>query len=463
METAMERFTPAAIVAELDRYIVGQREAKRAVAIAFRDRLRRLRLTGSLRDEIGPKNILLTGPTGVGKTEIARRVARFVDAPFIKVDATRFTEVGYAGRDVESIVRDLTEVAFRQLYVERLAGVKPEAEQAAITRLAAYLVRQRRETPSRRFSRHATRHTAMPEAGRAGGISRQTVRVLTQLRERQLEDELVAIEIGAASPNRLKPASVGVGPERPGSGAHRLAEGLDGDQGLGWRLPVRDARQILAHDEASRLVDYDSVAAEAIRRVEERGAVFLDELDKLVAPSADLAGGVSSEGVQRDLLSIVEGTTVLTAHGPVKSDHMLFIGAGAFTETKPADLIPEFQGRFPLLVELHPLGEDDLFAILTEPVTALARQYVALLAVEGIELDFQPDGLREIAATAALLNEKHEDIGARRLATVVEQVLEEVSFDAPDRTGQRVLVDAAFVRERVGDIAGDEDLSNFIL
>lgn len=463
METAMERFTPAAIVAELDRYIIGQREAKRAVAIALRDRLRRLRLPSPLRDEISPKNILMIGPTGVGKTEIARRVAHFVDVPFIKVDATRFTEVGYAGRDVESIVRELTEVAFRRLYVERLAGVQPEAERAAITRLAAYLVRQRQETPTRRYSRHATRRTAMPEARHGGGFSRQTVRVLAQLRERQLEDELVAIELGVASPNRLKPSSAGLGPERSGPGGHRLAEALDVDQELGRRVPVRDARQILAHEEATRLVDRDSVGAEAIRSVEEGGIVFLDEVDKLVAPSADYAGGVSNEGVQRDLLSIVEGTTVLTAHGPVKSNHVLFIGAGAFTETKPADLIPEFQGRFPLRVELHPLGEDDLLAILTEPETALARQYTALLATEGIELNFQPDGLREIAATAALLNEKHEDIGARRLATVVEQVLEEVSFDAPDRAGQRLVVDAAYVRERIGDITSDEDLSNFIL
>lgn len=461
MDNTVEQYTPAAIVAELDRYIIGQREAKRAVAIALRDRLRRQRLPKPLRDEIRPKNILMIGSTGIGKTEIARRVANLVKAPFIIVDATKFTEIGYTGRDVESIVRDLTEVAIRQLYIERLDRVEPEAERAATARLADYLVRQRGAVPARRVRQRAARHAVASAARRGANVARQTSVVLAQLGARQIEDETVAIDLagprssarhlsegsdrgGAVSSVAAPPDGIPVAPQRP------------------LRVPVREARRMLIHEEAGRLVDFDDLVAEAIRQVEEGGIVFLDEVDKLVSPPAEY-GGVSSEGVQRDLLPIIEGTAVVTPHGPVKSDHILFIGAGAFTDTKPADLIPEFQGRFPLRVELHPLSEDDLLAVLTEPENALARQYAALLETEGLRLDFRPDGLREIATTAALLNEKHEDIGARRLATIVEQVLEEVSFEAPDRPGQEVVIDAGYVRERVGDIAADEDLSNFIL
>lgn len=459
----MDRFTPAAIVAELDRFIIGQRAAKRAVAIAFRDRLRRERLPQALRDEISPKNILMIGPTGVGKTEIARRLARLVDTPFLKVDATKFSEVGYAGRDVESIVRDLVEVAIRQLYTERVARVQPAAERAATTRLAEYLVQQRRASSARRHAPRATRRAPAPATKRMGSATRQTLLVLAQLREHRLEDEIIAIDVAPDRASRWQRTAGEMDLDDLGPGTRDLLAALVEGRQRPRRVAVREARSLLTHDEAGRMVDYDSVVEEAIRRVEAGGIVFLDEVDKLISPAGDYGGGVSSEGVQRDLLPLVEGTTVITPHGPVNSHHILFIGAGAFIDTKPADLIPEFQGRFPLRVELEPLGEDELYAILTEPETALVRQYSALLETEGIRLEFPPEGLREIAATAALLNEKHEDIGARRLAAIVEQVLEEVSFDAPSRSGEHVVIDAAYVRERVGDIAGDEDLSNFIL
>jgi ATP-dependent HslUV protease ATP-binding subunit HslU len=469
----MDTLTPAAVVAELDRYIVGQREAKRAVAIALRNRMRRQRLADDLRDEVSPKNILMIGPTGVGKTEIARRVARIVDAPFVKVEATKFTEVGYVGRDVESIVRDLVEVGIGALHEARLAEVRPEAERAATEKLVTYLLRQREAAeapaaprPTRRARRGEAAGTGEPASpGSARRLQRRRQRLLAQVQGRQLEDVTVEIEVEARDDEAgpLLDFLDDLEPEELGEGGRELLDALGGARRRSRRVSVRDARRILTEQEAARLVDVDDVIDEAIRRVEESGVVFLDEVDKLVSDGGEYGPGVSSEGVQRDLLPIVEGSTVLTRYGPVKTDHILFIGAGAFTDVKPADLIPEFQGRFPLRVELAPLNEDDLYAILTEPANALTRQYVALLATEGVTLTFADDGLREIAAVAARLNERQEDIGARRLATIVEQVLEEISFDAPARAGETVVIDAAYVRERVGDIAEDEDLSNFIL
>ena len=480
----LPQLTPAAIVAELDRYVVGQREAKRAVAIALRNRLRRERLSEELRDEVSPKNILMIGPTGVGKTEIARRVARIVDAPFLKVEATKFTEVGYVGRDVDSIVRDLVDVAIGQLQDERLAQVRPEAERAAVERLATYLLRQREPAATRRRAARSSRST---RSARRGGepslelvesqtpagrrLQRQRQQLLTQLEERQLEDETVEIEVDLEERDDMIDFLAELGQDELGEPGQELLDALEtgapypGLRRRARRVSVRDARRILTHQEATRLVDFDSVVDEAIRRVEQGGVVFLDEVDKLVsnAPAGEYGPAVSSEGVQRDLLPIIEGSTVMTRFGPVRTDHVLFIGAGAFTDAKPADLIPEFQGRFPLRVELAALGEEELYAILTEPANALTRQYVALLATEGVELAFTDDGLREIAATAAALNERQEDIGARRLATIMEQVLEEISFDAPAHQGETVTIDAAYVRERVGDLAADEDLSNFIL
>ncbi len=467
--------TPAAIVAELDRFIVGQREAKRAVAIALRGRLRRERLPEALRDEVSPKNILMIGPTGVGKTEIARRVAGIAGAPFLKVEATKFTEVGYVGRDVEAIVRDLIEVSIRQLHEERLAQVRDEAERAATERLAAYLLRQhdapdeRDGIPARRRVARRPRRAAEPveavSPAQARRLHRRRQRLLAQLRGRQLEDQTVEIEVvvgddGNAPFGDFLPD---FDPDELGESGQELLDLLGGPRRRSRRVSVADARRILTDEEADRLIDFDGVVEEAVRRAERGGVVVIDEVDKLISEGGDGGADVSKEGVQRDLLPIVEGSTVLTRYGPVKTDHILFIGAGAFSTVKPADLLPEFQGRFPLRVELAPLEEDDLYAILTEPANALVRQYVALLATEGVTLAFADDALREIAAFAADLNERQEDIGARRLATIMEQVLEEISFDAPARAGETVTIDAAYVRERVGDLVRDEDLSNFIL
>ena len=467
----MEGLTPAAIVAELDRYIVGQREAKRAVAIALRARLRRERLPEELRDEVSPKNILMIGPTGVGKTEIARRVAKLVDAPFIKVEATRFTEVGYVGRDVESIIRDLLELSIDQMDDRQFERVRSEAEQAAIERLAGYLLDQR-ESPA--MPRRAAASRGARRGGRGGGgralaeplpagtngetRRQQRQQLVAQLQARQLETETVTIEVEVPPPDPYNEFEFGgLDPaELPGRKSR-------GPEQRSRRVSVAEARRILTDQEADRLIDFDSVVDEAIRRVEQGGIVFLDEIDKIAAPGGDNGPAVSDEGVQRDLLPIVEGTVVSTRYGPVKTDHILFIGAGAFTSAKPSDLLPEFQGRFPLRVELAPLGEDELFAILTEPETSLAKQYTALLATEDVTLVFAEDGLREIAALASQLNERQEDIGARRLATILEQTLEEVSFDAPTRAGETITIDAAFVRERVGDLIDDDDLREFIL
>jgi ATP-dependent HslUV protease ATP-binding subunit HslU len=469
----MDGLTPAAIVAELDKYIVGQREAKRAVAVALRSRVRRGQLPEELRDEVSPKNILMIGPTGVGKTEIARRVAKLVDAPFIKVEASRFTEVGFVGRDVESIIRDLVEVSIDQADARQFERVRPEAEQAAIERLASYLLQQREgvATPRHRAARRSGRRGTVGTAAvveTSGGVSTETrrqqrQRILAQLQAQQLEAEMVEIEVEVAPPDHYDfPDLDGLEQVEPdGRGRHR--PDFRGPERRSRRVSVADARRILTDQEADRLIDWDSVLDEAIRRVEDGGIVFLDEVDKIVGGGADFGPSVSDEGVQRDLLPIVEGATVMTRYGPVKTDHILFIGAGAFNGVKPSDLIPEFQGRFPLRVELAPLGEDDLYAILTEPANSLVRQYTALLATEGVALEFTDDALREIAALAATLNERQEDIGARRLATIMEQTLEEISFDAPTHSGETITIDAAFVRERLGDLAEDEDLSNYIL
>jgi ATP-dependent HslUV protease ATP-binding subunit HslU len=466
----MEGMTPAAIVAELDRYIVGQRDAKRAVAVALRSRLRRERLPEELRDEVSPKNILMIGPTGVGKTEIARRVAKLMDAPFIKVEATRFTEVGYVGRDVESIVRDLLETSIDQVDDRQFEQVRPEAERAALERLAGYILDQREApAPPRRVAatgrggrRRGGGGHAMVERAPAGANAetrrQQRQQILAQLQAQQLETELVTIEVEVEPPDPY--GDFEFGSQDP---AELPGRGRRGPERRSRRVPVSEARRILTDQEADLLIDFDTVVDEAIRRVEQGGIVFIDEIDKIATPGGGHGPDVSDEGVQRDLLPIVEGTVVATRYGPVKTDHILFIGAGAFTAAKPSDLLPEFQGRFPLRVELAPLGEDDLYAILTEPESALAKQYTALMATEDVTLTFAEDGLREIAAMAALLNERQEDIGARRLATILEQTLEEISFDAPARTGETITIDAAFVRDRVANLIADEDLSDFIL
>ena len=469
-QIAVENLTPAQIVAELDRYIIGQNDAKRAVAVALRNRYRRRLLPEELRQEIQPRNILMIGPTGVGKTEIARRVARMVDAPFIKVEATKFTEVGYVGRDVESIVRDLVEVAISKLHDQRLDQVRDKAGALAFQRLADLVVSQLKHRTSRRnVKRRTTQEPALEESSQdelaRKRLERERKRMLRMLEEHALDEETVEIEIELEDFDDMG-AMEWADDAFFDEGQPSFREFLDSlvpKRTMRRRVSVREAKRILTQQEAHRMVDLDSVVDEAILRVEEAGVVFLDEIDKIISTSGDYGGEVSGEGVQRDLLPIVEGAVVMTRYGPVRTDHVLFIAAGSFHGARPADLIPEMQGRFPIRVELDSLTEDDLYRILTEPQNALTRQYEALLGTEVVKLEFTEDGLRKMAELASMVNSRTEDIGARRLQTIVEKVLEEVSFTASDRKGERICIDAEFVDERVGDIVEDEDLSNFIL
>jgi ATP-dependent HslUV protease ATP-binding subunit HslU len=468
----MENLTPAAIVAELDKYIIGQKDAKRAVAVALRNRFRRQLLPDELRQEIQPKNILMIGPTGVGKTEIARRVARIVDAPFIKVEATKFTEVGYVGRDVESIVRDLVEIAISNLHGQRLEQVNEEAATLAAERIAEMLADQLvQKKPARNGRKGAEDEVGEAEAERREvatkrRLQREQKRLLQLLRENALEEETVEIEIEPEEYDDFNPLDfvAGMTPDDLYDTFQDFIGGLQPRRPTRRRVSVREARRILTQQEANRMVDFDAVIDEAIQRVEEAAVVFLDEIDKTISSNGEFGGAdVSGEGVQRDLLPIVEGSVVMTRYGPVKTDHVLFIAAGAFHNTRPSDLIPELQGRFPIRVELSSLSEDDLYAILTEPQNALTKQYVALLGTEGLDLQFTEDGMREMARLATEVNARTEDIGARRLQTIIEKVVEEISFDAENYSGQVVTIDGKFVEKRVGEVAADDDLSNFIL
>jgi ATP-dependent HslUV protease ATP-binding subunit HslU len=470
----VENLTPTQIVAELDRYIIGQNDAKRAVAVALRNRYRRSLLPEAMREEVQPRNILMIGPTGVGKTEIARRVAKMVDAPFIKVEATKFTEVGYVGRDVESIVRDLVEVAISQLHSQRVEQVTDQATTIATQRLVDLAIAQLKDrVPPRRGRRRppATETESPDSADSASEESDERLReaerkrVARLLDNHRLDEETVEIEIDF---DEFEDFSGGEWPDDAGLDEtpptfRDLLDTLMPRRTLRRRVPVREARRILTQQEANRMIDLDSLIDDAVIRVEEAGVVFLDEIDKIISSAADYGGEVSGEGVQRDLLPIVEGAVVMTRYGPVRTDHILFIAAGSFHNTRPADLIPELQGRFPIRVELDSLTEDDLYRILTEPQNALTRQYEALLRTEEVELDFSEDGLRELAALASIVNSRTEDIGARRLQTIVEKVIEEISFTASERPGERIRIDAQLVAERVGDIAEDDDLANFIL
>jgi ATP-dependent HslUV protease ATP-binding subunit HslU len=469
----IENLTPAQIVAELDRYVIGQNDAKRAVAVALRNRYRRQLLPEDLRQEVQPKNILMIGPTGVGKTEIARRVAKIVDAPFLKVEATKFTEVGYVGRDVESIVRDLVEIAISMLHGQRLESVKDEAGKIAAQRLADLLVEQFVQKKPTRNGRKAV--AAEPSAEDTAALQRQELatrrrlqrernRLLRLLNEHALDEETVEIEIDADYEyDEYGDGYDEFSPEDLHTTFRDFLDGILPRRTLRRRVSVREAQRILTQQEANRLVDFDAVIDEAIERVEESAVVFLDEIDKTITSNGDFGADVSGEGVQRDLLPIVEGSVVMTRYGPVRTDHILFIAAGAFHNTRPSDLIPELQGRFPIRVELSSLSEDDLYKILTEPQNALTKQYQALLGTEGVDLQFSEDGLREMARLATQVNSRTEDIGARRLQTIVEKVIEEVSFAASDFEGQTVTIDRAFVADRVGEVAADDDLSNFIL
>jgi ATP-dependent HslUV protease ATP-binding subunit HslU len=468
----LENLTPAQIVAELDRYIIGQADAKKAVAVALRNRYRRQLLPEEMRREITPKNILMMGPTGVGKTEIARRVAKIVEAPFLKVEATKFTEVGYVGRDVESIVRDLVEVAIDMLHGQRLEQVKDEAAGAAVQRLVDLLTEQlldrAKPKPTRRSSANGTtpvEATPRQEAARQRRLERERQRLLDLLNREALEEETVEIEVEAPYDDYAAYDEFGgMSAEDLYDTFHEFLDGYVGPPRRSRRrVSVREARRILTQQEADRLVDFDAVVEAAMRRVEESAVVFIDEIDKTISTNGDYGAEVSGEGVQRDLLPIVEGSVVMTRYGPVRTDHVLFIAAGSFHDTRPSDLIPELQGRFPIRVELSSLSEDDLYAILSEPENALTKQYAALLATEGLELRFEESGLREMARLATLVNARMEDIGARRLHTVIERVVEDLSFDAPGRSGDVEIIDADFVARRIGDVAVDDDLSNYIL
>ncbi|MFP8881100.1 MAG: ATP-dependent protease ATPase subunit HslU [Myxococcota bacterium] len=460
----MKSFTPREVVSELDRYIVGQRDAKRAVAIALRNRWRRQQVPEELRDEIAPKNIIMIGPTGVGKTEVARRLAKLAQAPFIKVEASKFTEVGYVGRDVESMIRDLTETAMGLVLEEEKRMVRVKAEEMAEERLLDALLPPPPIAQPVHPNMPGIEHPATVQPDESGN-SETREKLRKMLRAGDLDGRQVEIELddaGGASQTLSIFSAQGV--EEMGMQFKDLLGGLIPKKTHTRRMSVADAREALASEEASSLVDMDRVREVAIERVEQTAIVFIDEIDKVASGAAQTTSAdVSREGVQRDLLPIVEGSTVPTKHGPVNTDHILFIAAGAFHSTKPSDLIPELQGRFPIRVELASLTREDFVRILTEPQNSLVRQYTELLRTEKVELDFSEDGIRAIARFAALVNERTENIGARRLHTVMERMLDEVSFDAPDLGSIQIPIDEKFVRERLEELADDEDLSRFIL
>ena len=464
--TDSQAMTPREIVSELDRYIVGQRAAKRAVAVALRNRWRRQQVEGDLRDEISPKNIILIGPTGVGKTEIARRLAKLANAPFVKVEASKFTEVGYVGRDVESIVRDLIELAVHMVTEEEKRSVLAKAADRAEERVLDALLPQPPASAGPGFVVPGMTPAAPeppPPGPSATSDTREKLRRM--LRDGELDEREIEVDLADAGAMPTLSVFGPQGVEEMGVQMKDLFGNLFGGKTRTRRMKVPAARDAFTQEEAAKLVDQDHVRELAIERVEQGGIVFLDEIDKVAGGGEGGRQGpdVSREGVQRDLLPIVEGSTVQTKHGPVRTDHVLFIAAGAFHIAKPSDLIPELQGRFPIRVELESLGEAEFLRILKEPHNSLVRQYSALLETESVTLEWDEGALRAIAAIAAQVNERTDDIGARRLHTVMERLLDEVSFDAPDRAGTRVPIDEAFVRERLDGLVQDEDLSRYIL
>jgi ATP-dependent HslUV protease ATP-binding subunit HslU len=458
--TSLDDLTPRQIVAELDKYVVGQANAKRSVAVALRNRMRRQKLAPELAEDVLPKNIIMIGPTGVGKTEIARRLARLTNSPFLKVEASRFTEVGYVGRDVESMVRDLVEVSIDMVREEKVDEVAEKAEQNAEERLLDLLL----PPPSL-----VRKHEKIPgdnDEGRAAAVQEQFQRTREKLRAQLREGKLDDREVEVETRDRSMPAFEVIssqGIEEMDINIKDMLPGLFGQRTKKRRMHVTEAMDYLIQEEESRLIDMDQVTRTAVERAEQSGIIFLDEIDKIAGRERGQGPDVSREGVQRDILPIVEGTTVNTRYGMIRTDHVLFIAAGAFHVSKPSDLIPELQGRFPIRVELHSLTTEDFIRILKEPKSALVKQYTALLETEGIKLTFSDDALEEVAKFAAAVNEATENIGARRLHTIMEKLLDEISFEGPDLKKKTVRVDAAYVQKQLADIVKNQDLSRYIL
>ncbi|WP_028844108.1 ATP-dependent protease ATPase subunit HslU [Thermodesulfovibrio thiophilus] len=445
----MENLTPKKIVEELDKFIIGQEQAKKAVAIALRNRYRRQLLPKELRDEVLPKNILMIGPTGVGKTEIARRLARLVNAPFVKVEASKFTEVGYVGRDVESIIRDITEIAMNMIKQEHTKRVQEKAKQMAEERVLDILL------PQPGYSKESD----VTEEKSSYKETREKLR--KQLREGVLDDRYIEVDLK----EKVVPFGIisNVAMEEIEINLKEMLGSFLPEKVKRKKVKISEALTLFTQEEAGKLIDMEKVTKEAIERVEQTGIVFIDEIDKIASRGSSYGPDVSREGVQRDLLPIVEGSTVTTKYGPVRTDHILFIAAGAFHIAKPSDLVPELQGRFPIRVELSSLGKEEFIRILTEPDNALIKQYIALLATEGVEIEFTPDAIAEIAEISQEVNEKTENIGARRLHTVMEKLLEDISFNASDLKGQKIIIDARMVRDKLNEILKSEDLSRYIL
>ncbi|WNC12552.1 ATP-dependent protease ATPase subunit HslU [Brevibacillus brevis] len=461
----LEQLTPRKIVEHLDKYIVGQAQAKKAIAVALRNRYRRSRLPEQMIEEVVPKNILMIGPTGVGKTEIARRIAKLTGAPFIKVEATKFTEVGYVGRDVESMVRDLVEASIRTVKQEKMEAVKEKAEKLANDAIVNVLVPSRKQqssfkNPLEMLFGGQNQQTPAQEPEDAS-IEQQRRQVSWQLANGQLEDQMIEIDVEDQSPTMFDMFQV-PGTEQMGMQMQDMLGSLLPKRTKKRKLRIKDARKVLIQQEAQKLVDMDEVTQESIRRAENHGIIFIDEIDK-IAGKDGRGPDVSREGVQRDILPIVEGSTIMTKYGPVKTDYILFIAAGAFHMAKPSDLIPELQGRFPIRVELTSLRVEDFVRILTEPKNALLKQYIALLETEGIRVEFTPEAISELASLAAEVNQSTDNIGARRLHTILEKLLEDLSFEAPDIHLEVVQITPDYVKQKLGTIVGNKDLSQYIL